>query len=217
MLGQQPGAQDNLFYSFSLNDHVPKGHLLRGIDQVLDLRELRAQLAPFYSHTGRPSIDPELILRMLIVGYCFGIRSERRLCEEVHLNLAYRWFCRLELDESVPNHSTFSKNRHGRFRENDTFRCLFETVLRRCMSEGLVGGEGFAADASFIRADATGKKCLAHRSGSALDGGARRATPVRLLNQLPDRPGCRDHRRCRSDTGESNARGGVNEIDDRSG
>lgn len=154
MMGQRPEAQDKLFYSFSLDDYVPQGHLLRGIDQVLDLRELRAQLAPFYSHTGRPSIDPELILRMLIVGYCFGVRSERRLCEEVHLNLAYRWFCRLELDEPVPNHSTFSKNRHGRFRANDTFRCLFETVLRRCMHEGLVGGEGFAADASFIRADA---------------------------------------------------------------
>jgi len=154
MMGQRPGAQDKLFYSFSLDDHVPQNHLLRGIDQVLDLRELRAQLAPFYSHTGRPSIDPELILRMLIVGYCFGIRSERRLCEEIHLNFAYRWFCGLELDEPVPNHSTFSKNRHGRFRESDTCRGLFETVLRRCMSEGLVGGEGFAADASFIRADA---------------------------------------------------------------
>ena len=98
--------------------------------------------------------DPELILRMLIVGYCSGIRSERRLCEEVHLNLAYRWFCRLELDEPVPNHSTFSKNRHGRFRASGAFRHLFETVLRRCMMEGLVGGEGFATDASFIRADA---------------------------------------------------------------
>ncbi len=136
MMGQRPEVQDKLFYSFSLDDQVPRNHLLRGIDQVLDLGELRTQLAPFYSHTGRPSIDPELILRMLIVGYCFGIRSERRLCEEVHLNLAYRWFGRLELDEPVPNHSTFSKNRHGRFREGDTFRCLFETVLRRCMSEG---------------------------------------------------------------------------------
>jgi transposase len=154
MMGQQGGSQDRLFYSFNLDDHVPRGHLLRGIDQVLDLRELRAQLAPFYSHTGRPSIDPELILRMLIVGYCSGIRSERRLCEEVHLNLAYRWFCRLELDQPVPNHSTFSKNRHGRFRTSEAFRQLFESVLRRCMTEGLVGGEGFAADASFIRADA---------------------------------------------------------------
>jgi transposase len=154
MMGQQGGGQDRLFYSFNLDDHVPRGHLLRGIDQVLDLRELRALLAPFYSHTGRPSIDPELILRMLIVGYCSGIRSERRLCEEVHLNLAYRWFCRLELDAPVPNHSTFSKNRHGRFRASEAFRQLFESVLRRCMTEGLVGGEGFATDASFIRADA---------------------------------------------------------------
>ena len=141
MMGQRPGAQDKLFYSFSLNDYVPPSHLLRGIDQVLDLRQLRTRLVPFYSHTGRPSIDPELILRMLIVGYCLGIRSERRLCEEVHLSLAYRWLCRLELDEPVPNHSTFSRNRHGRFRANDTLRCLFEAVLRRCMSEGLVGGE----------------------------------------------------------------------------
>lgn len=154
MMGQRPEAQDRLFYSFNLDDHIPRGHLLRGIDQVLDLRELRAQLTPFYSHTGRLSIDPELVLRMLIVGYCFGIRSERRLCEEVHLNLAYRWFCRLKLNEPVPNDSTFSKNRHGRFRASDAFRCMFETVLRRCMSEGLVGGEGFATDASFIRADA---------------------------------------------------------------
>lgn len=154
MMRQQGCGQDRLFYSFNLDEHVPRSHLLRGIDQVLDLRELRAQLGPFYSHTGRPSVDPDLILRMRIVGYCFGIRSERRLCEEVHLNLAYRWFCRLELDAQVPNHSTFSKNRHGRFRTSDAFRQLFESVLRRCMAEGLVGGEGFATDASFIRADA---------------------------------------------------------------
>ncbi len=111
-------------------------------------------MAPFYSSTGRPSIDPELLIRMLIVGYCFGICSERRLCEEVHLNLAYRWFCRLGLDGDVPDHSTFSKNRHGRFRESDLLRQLFETVVRRCMAEGLVGGEGFAVDASLIAADA---------------------------------------------------------------
>jgi transposase len=103
---------------------------------------------------GRPSIDPELLIRMLIVGYCFGIRSERRLCEEVHLNLAYRWFCRLGLDGEVPDHSTFSKNRHGRFRESDLLRRLFETVLQRCIDEGLVGGQGFAVDASLIHADA---------------------------------------------------------------
>jgi transposase len=154
MMGQRGGTQDKLFHSFNLDDHVPRDHLLRGIDQVLNLGDLRKHLASFYSHTGRPSIDPGLMIRMLVVGYCFGIRSERRLCEEVHLNLAYRWFCRLDLEEAVPDHSTFSKNRHGRFRQSDVFRHLFEGVLRRCMSEGLVGGEGFAIDASVVKADA---------------------------------------------------------------
>jgi transposase len=154
MMGQSGGAQEQLFYSFSLDNHVPPDHLLRGVDRFLDLTELRKHLSSFYSHTGRPSIDPELMIRMLIVGYCFGIRSERRLCEDVHLNLAYRWFCGLGLEGKVPDHSTFSKNRHGRFRESDTFRRLFEAVLTRCMREGLVGGEGFAIDASVVRADA---------------------------------------------------------------
>ena len=155
MMGSQGGTQDRLFYSFTLEDHVPKDHLLRGVDRFLDLSELRAHLASFYSHTGRPSIDPELMIRMLVIGYCFGIRSERRLCEEVHLNLAYRWFCRLDLEQRVPDHSTFSKNRHGRFRQSDAFRHVFESVLRRCMKEGLVAGEGFAIDASVIKADAS--------------------------------------------------------------
>ena len=143
-----------MFYSFNLDDHVPANHLLRGINHFFDLSDLRAYLAPFYSHIGRPSIDPELMIRMLIVGYCYGIRSERRLCEEVHLNLAYRWFCRLGIEDAVPEHSTFSKNRHGRFRESDAFRHVFETVLERCMNEGLVDGEGFAIDASVVKADA---------------------------------------------------------------
>jgi transposase len=154
MMGQSGGDQSRLFYSFNLDQHVPAEHLLRGIDRFLDLSDLRQHLAPFYSHTGRPSVDPELMMRMLLVGYCFGIRSERRLCEEVHLNLAYRWFCRLGLEDTVPDHSTFSKNRHGRFRESDVFRHVFEGVVRRCMSEGLVRGEGFAIDASVVKADA---------------------------------------------------------------
>ena len=154
MMGEQRDSQQRLFYSFNLDEHVPADHLLRGINQFLDLCDLRSYLCPFYSHTGRPSIDPELMMRMLIVGYCFGIRSERRLCEEVHLNLAYRWFCRLGLEEAVPEHSTFSKNRHGRFRESDAFRHVFETVLERCITEGLVGAEGFAIDASVVKADA---------------------------------------------------------------
>jgi transposase len=154
MMGQQAGAQEHLFYAFNLDGHVPPDHLLRRIDRFLDLGDLRQHLASFYSHTGRPSVDPALMIRMLIIGYCFGIRSERRLCEEVHLNLAYRWFCRLGLDDAVPEHSTFSKNRHGRFRASGAFRWLFDEVVRRCMVEGLVKGEGFAVDASVVAADA---------------------------------------------------------------
>jgi len=154
MMGDRRVDQGSLFYRFSLDRHVPAGHMLRAVDRFVDLEGVRAHLAPFYSATGRPSIDPELMIRMLLVGYCFGIRSERRLCDEVHLNLAYRWFCRLGLDGEVPDHSTFSKNRHGRFRDSDLFRTLFETVVARCMAEGLVGGEGFAVDASMIVADA---------------------------------------------------------------
>src|SRR5271169_3614941 len=116
MMGERRVMQEALFYGFSLERHIPDDHLLRKIDRFVDLSELRAHLGPYYSETGRPSIDPELMMRMLIVSYCFGIRSERRLCDEVHLNLAYRWFCRLGLDGGVPDHSTFSKNRHGRFR-----------------------------------------------------------------------------------------------------
>jgi transposase len=165
MMGERKVDQGALFFEFSLERHVPSDQLLRAIDRFVDLSELRAHLAPFYSETGRPSIDPELLIRMLLVGYCHGIRSERRLCEEVHLNLAYRWFCRLGLDGAVPDHSTFSKNRHGRFRDSDLLRYLFEAVLRRCMAEGLVGGEGFAVDASLIKADANRQKGMEGSKG----------------------------------------------------
>jgi len=154
MLGPRQKAQVVLFYEFSLEDHIPQNHLLRSIDRFVDLSGIRQYLAEFYSHTGRPSIDPELLIRMLLVGYCFGIRSERRLCEEVHLNLAYRWFCRLDLSDRVPDHSTFSKNRHGRFRESELLRHLFETTVARCIAEGLVSGQRMAIDASLIEADA---------------------------------------------------------------
>src|ERR1700693_5169605 len=167
MMGRKPGGQKPLSYAFNLDDHVPADHLLRGIDCCLDLGELRRHLAPFYSHTGRPSVDQELMVRMLILGYSFGIRSERRLCEEIHLNLAYRWFCRLGLEDAVPDHSTFSKNRHGRFRESEAFRHVFESVVERCMREGLVGGEGFAVDASVIKADANRSRSTA-RGGEEL-------------------------------------------------
>lgn len=159
MMGSQV-APLQLFYDFCLDDHVPNDHLLRRVDQFLDLESVRSELRPFYSPIGRPSIDPELMIRMLMVGYCMGVRSERRLCEEVHLNLAYRWFCRLGLDGKVPDHSTFSRNRHGRFRQSDLLRHLFETVVARCLREGLVGGEEFAVDASLIAADANKQRSV---------------------------------------------------------
>ncbi|ASM72021.1 MAG: IS1182 family transposase [Roseibium album] len=154
MLGPRQEAQAALFYEFSLEDHVPQDHLLRSIDRFVELSSIRSHLADFYSHTGRPSVDPELLIRMLLVGYCFGIRSERRLCEEVHLNLAYRWFCRLDLNDRIPDHSTFSKNRHGRFRESELLRHLFETTVACCIEEGLASGQRMAVDASLIEADA---------------------------------------------------------------
>src|ERR1700675_1274624 len=169
MMGPRQVEQGVLFYNFSLDARVPGDHLLRSIDRFVDLSELRRELAPFYSMLGRPSIDAELMIRMLIIGYCFGIRSERRLCEEVHLNLAYRWFCRLGLDGDVPDHSTFSKNRHGRFRESDLLRRLFETVLQRCIDEDLVGGEGFAVDASLIQADASDRTRVEGAAGLPQD------------------------------------------------
>lgn len=131
-----------------------------------DRRWLRAELGPYYSHTGCPSVDPELMIRMLVVGYCYSIRSERRLCQEVQLNLAYRWFCRLGLEDNIPDHSTFSVNRHGRFRDSDALRLVFENVVRRCMTAGLVAGEGFAVDASVIEADASRFKRV---EGSKID------------------------------------------------
>jgi transposase len=179
MMGQQAGNHEQLFYAFNLEHHVPQDHLLRGIERFLDLHDLRQNLTEYYSHTGRPSVDPELMIRMLIIGYCFGIRSERRLCEEVHLNLAYRWFCHLGLEQPVPDHSTFSKNRHGRFRDSAAFRQLFESVLQRCMAEGLVRGEGFGTDASIIKADAQRQRGVP--GGESIDWGnpEQAARPVR--------------------------------------
>src|ERR1017187_5646843 len=154
MMGKQ-AVSEQLFYNFRLEDHVPTKHLLRSLDTVLRFDGIRAALASYYSHTGRPSIDPELMLRMMLVGYAYGIRSERRLCEEMHLNLAYRWFCRLGLEGKVPDSSTFSKNRYGRFQESGIYRTFFEDVVRQCQSAGLVGGDGFAVDGTVIMADAS--------------------------------------------------------------
>jgi len=165
MMGQLPAAQNALFYDFCLEQHIPPDHLLRQINQFLDFDAIRKHLKPFYSHTGRPSIDPELMIRMLLVGYCYGIRSERRLCDEINMNLAYRWFCQLGLEDSIPDHSSFSKNRHGRYRESDLLRMVFDTVVTRCIDEDLVKGEGFAIDASFIRADVARK----HADNNSVD------------------------------------------------
>src|SRR5919198_1553632 len=157
MMGRQTVDQSQLFYLFNLEEQIPAAHLLRRLNPIVArvLVDLREKLAPFYSDIGRPSIDPELMIRMLIVGYCYGIRFERKLCEEVKLHLGYRWFCRLELDDKVPDHSTFSVNRHGRFRDSDILRHVFEGVVRACMNAGLVKGEGFAVDASVMEADAS--------------------------------------------------------------
>jgi transposase len=176
MMGHRQVEQAALFYEFSLDRHIPPDHLLRSIDRFVELGDLRRELAPFYSSMGRPSIDPELMIRILIIGYCFGIRSERRLCEEVHLNLAYRWFCRIGLDGQVPDHSTFSKNRHGRFRESNLLRRVFEAVLQRCIREGLVGGEAFAVDASLIKADANRQKGIEGEKGLPPDAAGRAVT-----------------------------------------
>ena len=157
MMGRQSGDQASLFYEFRLEDRIPKDHLLRRINVFVTavLCGVREQLKPHYSEIGRPSIDPELMIRMLIVGYCYGVRSERRLTQEVELHLAYRWFCRLDLDDKVPHHSTFSENRLHRFRESDVFRHVFERVVVACMAAGLVKGEGFAVDASVMEANAS--------------------------------------------------------------
>lgn len=146
--------QGQLFYRFRLEDHVPKDHFLRQVDRFLDFSALRAELAPLYCKTGRPSVDPELMIRMLLIGYLNGIRSETRLCEDVHLNLAYRWFCRLGLEGPVPERSTFSKNRHGRFAGGDMLRRVFEIAVEACADNGLIAGTGALIDGSTVHADA---------------------------------------------------------------
>ncbi len=166
MMGERLGRQERLFYDVCLEDRVPADHLVRRLDAVLDLSWLRAELAPYYSHTGCPSVDPELLIRMMLIGYCYSIRSDRRLCQDVDMNFAYRWFCRLGFEGRVPDHSTFSVTRHGRFRNSDVLRRVFESVVRGCMVAGLVGGEGFAVDASVIEADASRFKRV---EGSQID------------------------------------------------
>jgi transposase len=158
MMGRRDGGQGQFFYSFDLDRVVPPDHLVRQINGILDLSWVHKELSPYYSHTGRPSIDPVLMIRMLLVGYVFAIRSERRLCSEVQVNLAYRWFCQLGIEDRIPDHSVFCRARHERFRESDALRRVFEGVVAKCIAAGLVGGEGFSIDASLIRADVDKKK-----------------------------------------------------------
>ena len=190
MMGRQV-EQAALFYEFRLEERVPADHLLRQVDAAIDLSWVSGHMAEHYSAMGRPSIDPELMVRMLLVGYLFGTRSERRLCEEVELNLAYRWFCRLGLDGRVPDHSTFTKNRHGRFRDSGLMREVFERVVERCFQVGLASAGHVAVDGSFVRADASHTRCVASAEELPREG-AQRAVHEYLAdleNALPDPEG----------------------------
>ena len=160
MMGRLEREQEQLFYSFCLEEAVPDDHLVRAIAAVLDLSWVHGELEPYYSRFGRPSIDPALMVRMLIVGYVFAIRSERALCREVQVNFAYRWFCGLSIEDKIPDHSAFSRARNERFRDSDIFRHVFERVVAACIAAGLVGGEGFAVDASLIVADANKQRSV---------------------------------------------------------
>jgi transposase len=160
MMGRLNRDQGQFFYSFHLEEAVPGDHAVRDIAAVLDLSWVYSELEPFYPKIGRPSIDPVLMIRMLIIGYVFAIRSERALCRDVQVNLAYRWFCGLSIEDKVPDHSNFSRARHDRFGTSDVFRRVFERVVEACIAAGLVGGEGFAVDASLIAADANKQRSI---------------------------------------------------------
>src|SRR4051794_29047291 len=153
MMGQQCRSE-SLFYYFRIEDHVPEHHLLRAIDRFVNFDFVRQRLKTYYSETGRPSIDPERLLRILLIGYLYGVTSERKLIEELRMHLAWRWFTGLTFDQEVPHHSTFSKNRHGRFQESKIFKELFEEIVKRCIASGLVQGDHLSVDGSFIQADA---------------------------------------------------------------
>jgi transposase len=153
MMGQHDRSEA-LFYYFRLEDQIPENHLLRLIDKHISFEFVRLQLKDSYSETGRPSIDPELLLRILLIGYLYGISSERKLVEELRMHRAWRWFTGLGFDQELPHHSTFSKNRHGRFQESKLFEQLFEQIVRQCVEVGLVQGQHLSVDGSFVEANA---------------------------------------------------------------
>jgi transposase len=191
-MGRQARDQRQFFYDFCLDEVVPPDHLVRRIDGVLDLSWVHRELSQLYSHTGRPSIDPELMIRMLIIGYVFAIRSERRLCEEVRVNMAYRWFCGLGIEDRIPDHSVFSRARHERFREAGVLRRVFETVVGSCIGAGLVGGESFSLDASFIRADVNQVRRVPGEQAIVLPDRSQASRAVREYFDVLDREGARD-------------------------
>src|ERR1700732_189179 len=153
MMGRH-SRSESLFYYFRLEDQVPENHLLRLIDRHVNFEFVRAKLKDSYSDTGRPSIDPELLLRMLLVGYLYGVTSERKLVEELRMHLAWRWFTGLGFDQEIPHHSTFSKNRHGRFQESNLFQEIFEEIVRQCVEVDWCRGDNLSVDGSFIEANA---------------------------------------------------------------
>ena len=177
-MGRLNHDQGQFFYSFRLDEAVPDDRPVRELAAVLDLSWVHSELAPFYPQLGRPSIDPELMIRMLIVGYVFAIRSER-LCREVQVNFAYRWFCGLSIEDKIPDHSAFSRARHERFRECGVFRRVFERVVEACIAAGLVGGEGFAVDASLIVADANKQRSVPRTEWKKTCGGERASRTIR--------------------------------------
>src|SRR6202021_776051 len=158
-----------LFYYFRLEDQVPETHLLRLIDKHISFAFVREKLKESYSDTGRPSIDPEVLLRILLIGYLYGITSERKLVEELRMHLAWRWFAGLGSDQEIPHHSTFSKNRHGRFQESKLFEQLFEEIVRQCVEVGLVQGKDLSVDGSFVEANASKETRLPRAQGAGAD------------------------------------------------
>src|SRR5271156_5946293 len=166
MMGRLDHGQEQFFYSFRLDEVVPDDHLVRAIAAVLDLSWVHDELEPYYSRLGRTPIDPDMMIRMLIVGYVFAIRSDRALCRDVQVNLAYRWFCGLSIEDKLPDHSAFSRARNERFHDSDIFRHVFERVIETCVAAGLVGGEGFAVDASLIAADANKQRAIPGSEGN---------------------------------------------------
>src|ERR1700745_3672048 len=180
MMGQH-ARSESLFYYFRMEDQVPENHLLRLLDRHISFDFVREKLKDSYSDTGRPSIDPELLLRILLIGYLYGVTSERKLIEELQMHLAWRWFTGLTFDQEVPHHSTFSKNRHGRFQASKIFEELFEYIVQRCVESGLVQGNHLSVDGSFIQADAS--QCKPDFGRTADRGSTREAKRPRVFGR----------------------------------